>query len=612
MMAFQPDFAHQGQPVGSAQAPAATHRSAALAGSSVATFQGDVLVVDADSGHLIRTDRAGTKIASLRLGPGAAQVVVDDSRKLAYVSDRTADRVVLVDLSRGLRQVDAFTTKTEPYGLALSPDGSTLLVTTVADETLSALDTASGLERWSLSIGTEPRGVAIAPHGREALVTFLTTGVVARVDLSRSDRPSVDYVSLDPVAPATPQMIFGASRGPVSDVPAPDQGRSFARNAFAALYVGNEVAVVPHQLSTPHLASDGFEQSPSGGYGGGSGFTPPVVHRLAFLSLSESAEQRNVTTAFATTNVHQPRAMAYDGTTDTLYLAGYGSDEVAAVANISQASVRLGWKRSVTMEGGCGPDGLAVDASDGSVVVFCSLTRKTVRIEPGDVSTPTLVSAELASSRLSASAQRGQEVFRRGNTTAISSGGAMACASCHAEVRADGLSWFLQGNRLQTPLLAGRVMGSHPFKWDGKDRSLKASLVNTVGRLGGDGLTSREVKDLQAFLASVEPPRAPAVEDHTAVARGKALFESSKTACANCHYGPLLTDQKLHAMAEDLGSVDTPSLVGLATSAPYYHDGSAQTLYAVLEGKGSIHGMGRTSRLSDGEIDDLVAYMQTL
>jgi cytochrome c peroxidase len=65
-------------------------------------------------------------------------------------------------------------------------------------------------------------------------------------------------------------------------------------------------------------------------------------------------------------------------------------------------------------------------------------------------------------------------------------------------------------------------------------------------------------------------------------------------------------------MAEDLGSVDTPSLVGLATSAPYYHDGSAQTLYAVLEGKGSIHGMGRTSRLSDGEIDDLVAYMQTL
>jgi DNA-binding beta-propeller fold protein YncE len=613
-------FQLQGAPVGDAQAPASTPADAATRGSHIAAYRGGSIVADADSGKLIRTDDNGTKTAELMLGVGVSQVVVDAKAKRAYVSDRHSDRIVVVDLGAGLELGDAFSTDSEPFGIALSPDRGTLLVTTVADHSLSALDVATGLARWTVDIGPEPRGVAIAPDGGEALVTFLGTGTVARVDLSATKRarPKISYLTLDPASrQAAASSGFGglqiqAAAGATEA--SPDLGKTFARNAFAVQYVGHSMAVVPHQLSTPHLAS-GDDRVEVSGYGGGNGFTPPVAHRLAFLGMPDSGSDDGVRMAMASTNLHQPRAAAYDGRTDTLYVAGYGSDDVMAVANVSQASVRNSWTAQVGA--GCGPDGLAVDPDDGHVLVWCSLQRKVVRLagDPARAEAPKEVwrSGELSTSRLSEDAQRGQDLFRRGNSAQISTGGAMACSSCHAEARADGLSWRLQGKNLQTPLLAGRITeGAHPFKWDGKDPTITASLTNTVTRLGGTGISTAEADDIAAFLAALPPPRAPKADDPKAVARGKKLFEGELTGCITCHSGALLTDQNQYDLASDLDEVDTPSLVGLASSAPYYHDGSAATLDALLRDNGSIHGMGDVAALTDGQISDLVQYMKTL
>ncbi|MCR9159341.1 MAG: c-type cytochrome [Nannocystaceae bacterium] len=597
-----PDFSLTGKPVG-AGTPPATSQPGGLHGSNIAVLDGDVLVVDADSGELIRTTPDGNKVASLALGSGASQLVLDADAKKVYVADRSHDRVVVVDVSDGLTEVDAFRTAVEPFGLALSPDRKTLLVTSVADKTLAAIELDTGFEQWSMTVGPEPRGVAFSPSGKEALVTFLTTGVVGRVSFAQKT-PSIDYVSLDPAAP---QPALNGSKALSGD-----EGRSFVRNAFAAVYAGNDVAVVPHQLSVPQSAN-ADELGDSGGYGGGGGFAAPITHRLAFLGMPDEGEAARVDSAFALTSVHQPRAAAYHAASDTMFVVGFGSDDVLAVSDVSQASVHLAWKAPVPAPKACGPNGVAFDEGADELVVFCSLSRTTHRMA---ASTGAQVrggqSPELAKSTLSASAQRGQEIFRRGNSQRISTGGVMACASCHAEGRADGLTWFLTGNILQTPFLSGRVMGSHPFKWDGKDATLTDSLTNTVGRLGGTGLSKTEVKDLTAFLAALPAPRTPSAEEPAAVARGRQLFESDATGCADCHNGPLLTDQNAHPVAPDLPEVDTPSLIGLASSAPYYHDGSAPTLEALLRGKGNIHGMGRLSKLDDGEIGDLVAYMESL
>jgi cytochrome c peroxidase len=74
----------------------------------------------------------------------------------------------------------------------------------------------------------------------------------------------------------------------------------------------------------------------------------------------------------------------------------------------------------------------------------------------------------------------------------------------------------------------------------------------------------------------------------------------------------MLTDGVQHELGSDLPHADTPSLIGLAASAPYFHDGSAATLRAVLMGNGTVHNMGRPDKLSPTQIDDLIAYLETL
>jgi cytochrome c peroxidase len=194
----------------------------------------------------------------------------------------------------------------------------------------------------------------------------------------------------------------------------------------------------------------------------------------------------------------------------------------------------------------------------------------------------------------------------------ISRFGALACSSCHPDTRTDGLSWKIEKNELQTPLLAGRIVGTHPYKWDGGDRDLTTSLTTTMKRLGGSGLDSKETEALASYLEALPAPRVPS-RDAAQVARGKKLFDSSELGCRSCHDGGMYTDQERHKLqSQTLPQADTPSLVGLASSAPYFHDGSAATLEALLRDRGLVHGMAETAKLTDQQVADLTAFLETL
>ncbi|XXY45843.1 c-type cytochrome [Sorangium sp. So ce269] len=99
--------------------------------------------------------------------------------------------------------------------------------------------------------------------------------------------------------------------------------------------------------------------------------------------------------------------------------------------------------------------------------------------------------------------------------------------------------------------------------------------------------------------------------DEAAVARGEVLFNDPTLACATCHSGEKLTNGE----TMDVGTgkpFQAPSLRGLAARAPYMHDGCAATLHDRFGpcGGGDQHGV--TSALTPAQIDDLVAYLETL
>lgn len=595
-------------------------------GSSIVADAHGVLVAERNAGALVRADASGNPLARLELAPGLGQLVRDAGGRV-FVADRGADRIV--EVAPGDAKVPPAILRdvavTEPYGVALTPDGATLLVTSVADQELVAIATKDLSIAWRVRLAPEPRGVAVSPDGARAMVGFLATGAVAVVELDAKGE-TVRWHALDPrdhVGLVESDEEFDMDEGEMVEIrEAPsrfqvptDAGRRLARGGFALAFVGNDRAIVPHEVAIPQLVSKPVVESEDS-YGGVEALSP-ISHHLAFVARPGTARAR---VESQVVSLHQPRAIAYDAAKDLLYVAGYGDDAIVALADASQPAPYVAWRARVGERDACGVDGLAL--ADSTVFVHCELARAVIpihtdRLEFGNafhLDANWKRGPELAKSLRSADVERGAEVFRRANDFRLSQEGQLACASCHPEGRSDGLNWRLGKSILQTPMLAGRVASTAPYKWDGQDRDLRHSIEHTIDRIGGDAssVSSRDLRALEAFVASLPAPRAPSVRDADAVARGKALFDGDALKCATCHSGTALTDGAQYPLASALEQSDTPSLVGLAHTAPYYHDGSAEDLWALVTDKGSVHDMADLSGLSVAQREDLHAYLRSL
>jgi cytochrome c peroxidase len=173
---------------------------------------------------------------------------------------------------------------------------------------------------------------------------------------------------------------------------------------------------------------------------------------------------------------------------------------------------------------------------------------------------------------------------------------------------------------------------------------------------GDDTVTlDRLGKALAAFERRIEAPRSrfddfiegkpSALSDQEI--RGLHLFRT-KARCMNCHSGPQFTQHEFHQIGmsalgrrlqdlgrqgatgrtEDVGAFRTPSLRGIARTAPYFHSGVTPTLRGVLESYNA--GMPQPPKnaqglmaippsplikpiqLSGKELQDLEAFLRTL
>ena len=140
-------------------------------------------------------------------------------------------------------------------------------------------------------------------------------------------------------------------------------------------------------------------------------------------------------------------------------------------------------------------------------------------------------------------------------------------------------------------------------------------------------LVSPLLPALQAYQLSLRTPVAPAGSTNVAAAeRGRAVFGGAGQ-CASCHIGALLTDanSRLHAASEVVSDPEpnngpslasrsatkmyrTTPLRGLWQHAPYFHNGVAPTLDAVVELYNTRKALGLTGQ----QKADLVQYLTTL
>ena len=135
-------------------------------------------------------------------------------------------------------------------------------------------------------------------------------------------------------------------------------------------------------------------------------------------------------------------------------------------------------------------------------------------------------------------------------------------------------------------------------------------------------LVTPKLPALAEYQFSLTTPAAPGGADAATVGRGRGVF-NGKARCAACHIpGQQYTDVgmgRLH-LPEETGMdpayaartatkrYRTTPLRALWQHAPYFHDGSAATLEAVV----AHYDRTLTLRLSDRQKADLVAYLRTL
>jgi cytochrome c peroxidase len=149
---------------------------------------------------------------------------------------------------------------------------------------------------------------------------------------------------------------------------------------------------------------------------------------------------------------------------------------------------------------------------------------------------------------------------------------------------------------------------------------------------GTDDQVSAKLPALQEYQLSIAAPPPPADKfDPAAADRGKVVFEGAGK-CATCHSGDTFTDanSKLHDPSEVVSepepnnSAGTPATSYAARSAtkkyrtaplkgvwqhpPYFHNGSAADLDAVVAKYDSKKSLG----LTDDQKKDLVQYLKSL
>jgi len=246
--------------------------------------------------------------------------------------------------------------------------------------------------------------------------------------------------------------------------------------------------------------------------------------------------------------------------------------------------------------------------------------------------------ASTATSRAELVAQ-GRALFR--SQTLAKSG--ESCQSCHVE----GGGTNAEVGTILHPQAEGDFTGPRdppslwgvsrtaPYGWSGRTPDLATFVVGTIeshfkdGETQPAGRTASQVAALVAYLETLEPP-VTAFDQGTlsaAALRGEELFQG-KGGCMGCHAGPLLTDNQLHdTLVPKVARTDTdpgaatsgplrntfntPHLRDVRNTAPYMHNGAIKTLRQVVEfydQRSSIAPL----RLTPAEVDDLVAYLESL
>ncbi len=519
-----------------------------------------------------------------------------------------------------------------PFGVLFSPDNSVAYVSLEGPGELIRLHPGTHTQIGAaLNVGDKPRGLAISGDGLRLLVTrFLspdTQGEVLDVNTSTFSIHASIGLALDP--------------GPDAE----DSGRGLPNYLSSiAISPDGQSAWVPSKKDNIQrgLARDGLPLT----------FESTVRSIASKIDLTTGLEVLGSRIDFNDRDFAS--AVAFSRYGNVVFVTTQGTQTVEMVDAYSSQLI------GSVPTGGRSPQGLVLSPDGSTLFVHNFMTRSVGVFSVGNLCSGSCsLSPELAqvstvaNETLSAEVLLGKQVFYNAADVRMNQDSYISCATCHLDGQHDGRNWDFtdrgEGFR-NTTTLQGRAGLAHGrVHWSGNFDEIHDFEHDMRGPFGGDGFLSdaefhaenrdrslggskaglsAELDALVAYVSSLDRyPKSPHrnADGSLSVSAqgGEAIFEAR---CTSCHNGRHFSTSRSGALVDvgtlsstsgkrlgnTLPGIDVPGLRSLWSTAPYLHDGSAETLEEVLVGKNAGDQHGVTSDLSPGDLQMLIDYLQEL
>jgi YVTN family beta-propeller protein len=548
--------------------------------------------------------------------------------------NQTSDTASLVRASDG-RLLDEVAVGDHPTGIALAPDGKTILVSGHHSGEITILEARGNrlVKAGQIHVGYQPHGIAITADGGTAYVACTANAQVAVIDLSKRQVVGRIDVGRWPrhlaLSPDGARLAVGTSGDRGVTIVDCQERKALYQEQFVGLNIGQmQVSRDSRYVWFPWMVYRNNPITP-----GNIRLGWVLASRIARVRLDGPARREAMSLdpqgraiadvhGLALTSDESRLVVSASGThellvyrTEGLPLKDYGGSDHVDPALLADSD------RFHRIELGGRPMGLKIGRDDNTVYVANYLDNS---VQVVDLAARKLTrTIALGGPKEPSLARRGEAIFydaRRSLDQWYS------CHTCHYEGGTSSVPTDTTNDgtafTFKTVLSLDHLRETGPWTWHGWQTDLGAAMKKSLSEtMLGPQPSDEDAAAVLAYLESREPPPNPFRQADGALSesaqRGKLVFESEKAGCATCHSGPYFTDSNIHDVG--LGSprdrykgYNTPTLRGVYQKVKLLHDGRAESLDDVVTGPHSPEKVAGTAPLTEEEAKDLVEYLKSL
>ena len=559
-------------------------------------------------------------------------------------SNRDSGTVTIVDLTthQKLREIDV---GDKPEGVAFLGSGKQVAVAVYGDDKVLILDSRTGERVTEIEVFDEPYGMVSDATGQRIYVTLDYPGQLLEIDavegriLRTLDAGRfVRGIAYSDQNPSQPRLLITEFYTAV--VKAVDVGKLTIIDQWKGSSTDNLARQVTWNPRREKAYFPNIRSRVTTIHGTGSIF--PYVSIIDTAPGEGKRRKRiPVDSVFSSLVTANPWEIAVSPDARQLYVVFAGTNDMFACEVVDDDYREIRSRRHMRL--GANPRAVRVAPNGKTVYVYNALDFELVGYD-----TETLkqtVKVAVTDNPLDDDVLHGKRLFYSA-LQPMTGRRWISCSSCHPDGEPDGRTWHNPEGLRNTQSLAGMAW-THPIHWSADrdevhdfEHTIRSPLMQGRGLVRGkveDALGNKKNKGLSidldalaAYANSHKFPLSPHAKDglNTSAQRGMQIFHAKETRCAECHSGPLYTDSRPREadkiLRHDVGTgeddpsekmgpaYDTPTLLSIYRTAPYLHHGKAATLKDVLTTYNQADQHGKTSHLSDVQINDLIEFLKSL